>query len=747
MNATRTGFNNSLLKDIPTSLRIFLSGIVLLVGCSLAVFACVHAFSEDLYEARRQSLVNIVSLAKSSIEPVLEDRRNGKITLAQARIRTTEVIGRFVYSDNTGKNYMFLTTYEGYVLVSPATPEKVGTYQMQRRDREGILITQALLQKALSGEGYVDHFETRPADGAPVKKLLYVVGIPEIECYVGTGMPVNDLEDSIRKLLMELVVLGVALFLLVFGLQYYFLKPFFSCVNVLSDTFRKMGEDPSCLLPLEPGMHIDNSNTREVVNNFKSMLCRMQLHQKSIQQSAENFRQIAHVATDVIWQWESVTGKVRWSENIRDIIVDLPEIYEAHFEVIEAWVHVEDREKRRRLLAEHLSGETESYVCEYRIRAGDGGYRWVQARGVATFDENKTPVRMVGSLLDFSGIMQQSPEEDQSAKETTEMIPQTIEKVLLKTPSVQSDVLVASVKSRMEMEKWQGFVVVEKDVPVGLVMKNSLNQLLSGQYGVSLYNSRSVQSVMDSAPFVVDADSSLEKVSFLLNNRPEEKLYDLIVVTHEGKYIGTVSVMDLLTHLTDLRIQLAANANPLTGLSGNRVIDEKIQHAVKHLEPFAALYIDLDNFKAFNDKYGFERGDAVIKMTATILKDVIAEYGGKESFLGHIGGDDFIILLNENVLVVPVAEQIIQKFDAGIRRHYSTEDLEQQCIVVLNRKGNREEFPIMSISIAIVDSCCHQFSSHLEVAGLAANLKHRAKSTRGSVWVSDRRGEVKELKK
>jgi diguanylate cyclase (GGDEF)-like protein len=311
--------------------------------------------------------------------------------------------------------------------------------------------------------------------------------------------------------------------------------------------------------------------------------------------------------------------------------------------------------------------------------------------------------------------------------------------VYLQTPPVAADSLVIDVKRRLDSEGWQGLVVVEKDVPVGLIMKASLNQQLSGQYGVSLYYSRPVQMVMDKFPLIVDAESSLEKVAALAQSRPEEKLYDLIVVIREGKYSGTVSVMDLVKHLADIRIQLAANANPLTGLAGNRVIDDKIRLSVTSKRPFAALYLDLDNFKAFNDKYGFERGDAAIKLTANILKEVTEIYGEQDAFVGHIGGDDFIILLSHSVPSTFVAEQIIRKFDSEIRSLYFSDDLVQRCIVVFNRKGNREEFPIMSISIAIVNSCCNQFANHLEVAEVAAGLKRRAKSIEGSVWVNDRR--------
>ena len=729
-----------IFKNHFMTLRVTLSGIVLMAGFGVAVFLFVHAFAEDLYMERRQALENIVSLAKNAMEPILEDRRNGEITLAQARIQATEAVKRFVYSDNNGVNFLFLAAYDGYLLVEPTFPEDVGTYQMQRRDREGVLITQALLQKARSGGGFVKYHEARAAGGVPEKKISYVIGIPEIECYMGTGMFVNDLDNAINRLMAELLVLGSVIFLLVFGLQYYFLQPLLYCVRVLSDSFKRLGEDPASLLPLNPNSHLRDPNTMEMINNFTAMLGRLQSHQESIEQHAENFRQIAHVATDVIWQWDAASEKTEWSENIWDIIGNIPEIGKAHFEVLENWVHVDDREKRRQLLAAYLAQEKGAYVCEYRIRSAEGGYRWVQARGMATFDDKKTPVRMVGSLIDLTEFMQRpiaaKKPDDNGIKE---LIPQRIEMVHLQTPPVAADSLVIDVKRRLDSEGWQGLVVVEKDVPVGLIMKASMNQQLSGQYGVSLYYNRPVHIVMDIFPLIVDADSSLEQVAALAQSRPEDKLYDLIVVTRRGKYLGTVSVMDLLKHLTDLRIQLAANANPLTGLAGNRVIDDKIRLAVKSKHPFAALYLDLDNFKAFNDKYGFERGDAAIKLTADIIKKVTGIYGEQDAFVGHIGGDDFIILLSHNILSTFVAEQIIQKFDSRIRSLYFPDDLAQRCIVVFNRKGKREEYPIMSISIAIVDSSCNQFTNHLEVAEVAANLKRRAKSIDGSIWVNDRR--------
>jgi diguanylate cyclase (GGDEF)-like protein/PAS domain S-box-containing protein len=720
--------------------RILMSGTVLLIGFGVAVFLFVQAFAEDLYAEKRQGLKHIVSLATNSMEPILEDRRNGKITMAQARVRSTEVVKRFVYSDNNGINYLFLTTDEGYLLVEPTAEEAVGTYQMQRRDSEGVLVTQALLKKAKAGGGFVEYLEARTANGVPEKKISYVVSIPDIECYVGTGMYVNDLDEAVKRLLTELLVLGLLIFTLVFGLQYYSMRPLLYCVKLLSASFKRLSEDPASLLSLTPDDHPHDPNTKGMIDNFTSMMKQLQSHRDVIEQHAEKFRQIAYAATDVIWQWEGSTGRTHWSENICDILGESPGTELPHFEVIEAWVHVDDREKRRQVLAVYLAQETETYVCEYRIQTSGGNYHWVQARGVATFDD-KVPVRMVGSLLDLTGFMQHTSAASQEPRTVgvSEQFPQTIEGLMVQTPSIPPHALVIDVKNRLEAEQWQGFVVAENEAPVGLVMKNSLNQQLSGQYGVSLYYNRPIAMVMDSAPLIVEADSSLDKVSVCLQSRPADKLYDLIVVSRRGKYIGTASVMDIVTHLTDLRIQLAANANPLTGLPGNRVIDEKIRAAVQHNQAFVALCLDLDHFKAFNDKYGFARGDAVIKVTAGILKNATDIYGGQDAFTGHIGGDDFIILLYESVPYVLLAEQIIRSFDAEIRNLYSAEDLAQSCIAVQNRKGEYEEYPIMTISIAIIDSHCNRFTNPLEVAEVAAALKHLAKSRDGSVWVSDRR--------
>ena len=146
---------NPFVSNIPASMRVMIIGGVFLFVIGLAVFLFTEAFAEDLYDAKRQGLVNVVSLARNAMEPIIRDKQNGEVTLAQARLRATEAVSRFVYSDHHGANFLFLATYEGYPLVEPSSPEEVGTYQMQRREKEGVPLTQSFLKKATIGGGCV----------------------------------------------------------------------------------------------------------------------------------------------------------------------------------------------------------------------------------------------------------------------------------------------------------------------------------------------------------------------------------------------------------------------------------------------------------------------------------------------------------------------------------------------------------------------------------------------------------------
>ncbi|MBI5144187.1 MAG: diguanylate cyclase [Candidatus Omnitrophica bacterium] len=182
----------------------------------------------------------------------------------------------------------------------------------------------------------------------------------------------------------------------------------------------------------------------------------------------------------------------------------------------------------------------------------------------------------------------------------------------------------------------------------------------------------------------------------------------------------------------------AENANPLTKLPGNNVIREEIEKRIRLNEKFVAIHGDLDNFKAYNDKYGISKGDEVIKFAAKVLQDAVKEKGNSDDFVGHEGGDDLYLLTTPDKAEV-VTNYIIETFDKEIKKFYSKEDLDLGYILEKNRQGVLVKFPIMSISLAGVSNQIRDITSYAEVTNIAVGVKEKAKQTKGSIFVLDRR--------
>jgi diguanylate cyclase (GGDEF)-like protein len=183
------------------------------------------------------------------------------------------------------------------------------------------------------------------------------------------------------------------------------------------------------------------------------------------------------------------------------------------------------------------------------------------------------------------------------------------------------------------------------------------------------------------------------------------------------------------------------NANPLTKLPGNLMIEAEVNRRLSAGEDCAVLYLDLDHFKAFNDKYGFEQGDRVIKLTADILKSVCGENAPHNpTFTGHIGGDDFIVVTRAST-AEDLCQLICAEFDRRVVELYPSEDRERGHIISIDRKGNRQQFPLCSVSIALVDNEYRGIADFLELGSIAAEVKKYAKSLPGSSYARDRRGE------
>jgi diguanylate cyclase (GGDEF)-like protein len=186
------------------------------------------------------------------------------------------------------------------------------------------------------------------------------------------------------------------------------------------------------------------------------------------------------------------------------------------------------------------------------------------------------------------------------------------------------------------------------------------------------------------------------------------------------------------------RTKVGKGSNPLTGLPGAPSIEYEISKRINNKSKYAVCYLDLDNFKAYNDKYGYDQGDKVIVFTAKVLIQAITKEGNVDDFLGHIGGDDFIIVTIPE-RVERICRVVIDNFDLNIPVFYAEEDIKKGYIETIDRRGNLHRFPFMTLSIGVSTNERRTFNSPLEVSAIATEMKQYAKTFTGSNYKEDRR--------
>jgi GGDEF domain-containing protein len=182
----------------------------------------------------------------------------------------------------------------------------------------------------------------------------------------------------------------------------------------------------------------------------------------------------------------------------------------------------------------------------------------------------------------------------------------------------------------------------------------------------------------------------------------------------------------------------AENANSLTKLPGNNVIREEVENRIKRGNKFVAIHLDLDNFKAYNDRYGIKKGDEIIKFTNRVLDGAIKSSGNPGDFLGHDGGDDFFMITTPDKADA-ITQKIIHDFDSEIIGFYSQEDRDAGYIIEKDRNGETVKFPLMAISMAGVTNQLRPVSSYAELTNIAVSIKVKAKQEKKSNFILDRK--------
>jgi diguanylate cyclase (GGDEF)-like protein len=280
-------------------------------------------------------------------------------------------------------------------------------------------------------------------------------------------------------------------------------------------------------------------------------------------------------------------------------------------------------------------------------------------------------------------------------------------------------------------ESASGVVITSNNKPIGLVMRERLFQQLAGQYGFSLFWKRSIEFAMDPDPLLVDEFMQVEQVSQMAMSRPNSKLYDYVVITTNGYMSGVSSVQSILACITNVRLESARVASPLTGLPGNIQIHRELLKRANSGHSFSVIYADLDYFKWYNDLYGFQKGDQLLQFTADIIQQSVMALGYSQDFVGHIGGDDFIVLSHyENPK--QLCEEIIRRFDQGVHLFYEGETTHG----VKDRQGNIVDNDGVTISLGLVVCECKHPITLEQISEAAAQLKKQAKSQKGSIYCS-----------
>ncbi|CAN5434259.1 hypothetical protein BH23ACT9_BH23ACT9_20730 [soil metagenome] len=184
-------------------------------------------------------------------------------------------------------------------------------------------------------------------------------------------------------------------------------------------------------------------------------------------------------------------------------------------------------------------------------------------------------------------------------------------------------------------------------------------------------------------------------------------------------------VRTVMRRASDLR-----GASPLTGLPGNHRIETEIARRLEHEQDIAVAYVDLNDFKSFNDHYGFLDGDKVIQATAELLRDVLTEDGQSDSFLGHIGGDDFVMVFHPD-RIDEICAEALKRFDAMIPGLYAHADVERGYLELEDRRGETRRYGLVSMAIGITSNVQRTFVDHRHMVLVATEMKSHVKRTRG----------------
>jgi EAL domain-containing protein (putative c-di-GMP-specific phosphodiesterase class I)/GGDEF domain-containing protein len=288
---------------------------------------------------------------------------------------------------------------------------------------------------------------------------------------------------------------------------------------------------------------------------------------------------------------------------------------------------------------------------------------------------------------------------------------------------------------------WDSLAVVADGRAVGVVRRDQLLTLLSKPLHPEIYNRKPIAAVMDARPTVVDARARLDQISRLVTAGQRSRINEDFLIARHGLYAGLGRTIALLQMITTSQVAAAAQSNPLTLLPGNREIDAQLQRMLALRVPFIVGHADIDNFKAYNDAYGYRAGDQVLLHVADQLKSVCS---ASTDFVGHVGGDDFIVILRSQDWISRL-NRLFDVFSASIDNYYEEPHRQRGELPGVDRDGKPRLFPLMTLSIGAASCWPGRYANPAEIGDALRKAKNCAKAHRGHAWFHDEHGEPREM--
>lgn len=301
------------------------------------------------------------------------------------------------------------------------------------------------------------------------------------------------------------------------------------------------------------------------------------------------------------------------------------------------------------------------------------------------------------------------------------------------TPATSNNDVLAILRSHKGLHS---IAVVEDGVPVGIINRRTFVDAYALPYHRELFGKKRCMEFASPSPTLVEKSATMEQLALILSSDDQRYLADGLVIVDQGKYAGLATGEDLVRAVTEIRIEAARYANPLTFLPGNMPLDAHIRRLVESGAPFHACYCDLNSFKPYNDQYGYWKGDEMLKLAASVLS---AACDQRKDFLGHVGGDDFLVLFQSEDWETRI-RRAMENFNASAVSLYTPADVVAKGIHSEDRHGNQRFYGFVTIAVGVVPVEIVPAGESVDVcseniATLAAAAKREAKKCRGHFYV------------